>query len=204
MAMVRCRECRREISNKAEKCPQCGAPVKTKGVSFGTGLLVLVIGGGTIYLLAKNEMDKSSPEGRKAAARLAEQQESERQAATQAAQSERQAAQAQIDRATVLTAGNIILRYEGNEVAADSDLKNKVFKVTGVVDRVGKDISDKSYVILKPYDTYSGLRSVQCFFDDSHIPELSAITPGQTLVIFGKCHGLMMNVLMENCVITPK
>jgi hypothetical protein len=30
MALIRCRECRREISSKSAACPGCGAPVTTK------------------------------------------------------------------------------------------------------------------------------------------------------------------------------
>jgi len=30
MAMIKCKECNEEISDKAEKCPKCGAPVVHK------------------------------------------------------------------------------------------------------------------------------------------------------------------------------
>ena len=30
MALVKCKECNKEISDKAEKCPNCGCPISTK------------------------------------------------------------------------------------------------------------------------------------------------------------------------------
>ena len=45
MALKECKECRREVSSEAEKCPNCGAPIKTKS-SFGClsafGLILLI------------------------------------------------------------------------------------------------------------------------------------------------------------------
>lgn len=40
MAMINCKECGKEISNKAKTCPNCGSPV-TKNI--GCGWLILVI-----------------------------------------------------------------------------------------------------------------------------------------------------------------
>ena len=52
MAMIKCRECEREISNKAEKCPHCGFPLSKKSKEnkktnvLGTvlGIIILIIG----------------------------------------------------------------------------------------------------------------------------------------------------------------
>lgn len=41
MALVKCKECSNQVSNKAKTCPQCGAPIP-KGYGVGT-LLVLVV-----------------------------------------------------------------------------------------------------------------------------------------------------------------
>ena len=40
MSMIKCDECKAEISDKAEKCPHCGAPVKKK-----TSILTWIIAG---------------------------------------------------------------------------------------------------------------------------------------------------------------
>ena len=41
MALVKCEECGKEISTKAKKCPNCGAPQKKKK-KYGCGTLILV------------------------------------------------------------------------------------------------------------------------------------------------------------------
>ncbi|MFW6341374.1 MAG: hypothetical protein ACOC0Q_10935 [Wenzhouxiangella sp.] len=41
MALVKCKECKKEVSNKAETCPHCGAAVKEE-VSTAVGCLVVV------------------------------------------------------------------------------------------------------------------------------------------------------------------
>lgn len=46
MALVKCRECHKEISTKADVCPHCGAPQKKKErkpIGCGTGLLILIL-----------------------------------------------------------------------------------------------------------------------------------------------------------------
>ena len=41
MALVNCKECYQEISNKAEKCPHCGYPIKKKGGLAGCFMIFL-------------------------------------------------------------------------------------------------------------------------------------------------------------------
>lgn len=42
MALINCKECNQEISSKAEKCPNCGCPIKKKG--FFTGCFMVFLG----------------------------------------------------------------------------------------------------------------------------------------------------------------
>lgn len=39
--MIKCKECKTEISNKAQKCPQCGAPQERHGILKIGALVVL-------------------------------------------------------------------------------------------------------------------------------------------------------------------
>lgn len=43
MALKKCKECAREISDKADKCPNCGSPQKGKQYGCGTLILILVV-----------------------------------------------------------------------------------------------------------------------------------------------------------------
>jgi len=100
----------------------------------------------------------------------------------------------QTRRENTLTSGQLIAAYSKNEVAADKSFKGASFYVTGYVEHVGKDIMDNSYVTLKSND---GIRSVQCFVDD--LDALAKIQEDQKITVYGKCDGLMMNVLMKDC-----
>jgi hypothetical protein len=42
MALINCRECGKEVSKKAEACPNCGAPLKKQPTQYGCGTLILL------------------------------------------------------------------------------------------------------------------------------------------------------------------
>ena len=42
MALIKCKECGKEVSKKAETCPNCGAPLKKKTTQYGCGTLILL------------------------------------------------------------------------------------------------------------------------------------------------------------------
>ena len=43
MALTKCKECKKEVSDKAEKCPNCGAPIKKRGGLLKVIGIILVI-----------------------------------------------------------------------------------------------------------------------------------------------------------------
>lgn len=43
MALKKCKECGQEVSTKADKCPNCGAPVKRKGIGCGGALIIVIL-----------------------------------------------------------------------------------------------------------------------------------------------------------------
>lgn len=45
MALIKCKECRSEVSSKAETCPKCGARVASKPMGCGTLIGVIFLGG---------------------------------------------------------------------------------------------------------------------------------------------------------------
>ena len=44
MALKKCKECSRELSSKADVCPNCGAPQKSKQYGCGTLILIIFVG----------------------------------------------------------------------------------------------------------------------------------------------------------------
>ena len=93
-----------------------------------------------------------------------------------------------------VSAKDLFYAYQQNEVSADNNFRDKWFYVEGAVDDVKKDIMDDIYVTLKTGEIFG---SVQCFLDDADIA--SQLKKGQKITIYGKCSGLMMNVLMKDC-----
>jgi hypothetical protein len=100
-----------------------------------------------------------------------------------------------------IDSNQLVSLYKGNEVAADERFKGKVIEVEGNVTKIGKDVLDHPYVVLKANDV---LRQVQCTFDNSKKAQLSSISVGDYLIVRGKCKGLMMNVLIDSCELVTK
>lgn len=42
MAMIKCKECGKDISNQATSCPHCGVPVKKPARTFGCGTAIIL------------------------------------------------------------------------------------------------------------------------------------------------------------------
>lgn len=62
MALVKCKECKKEVSDKAKQCPHCG--VKEPGVTAkqkaGGCLVALIIFAGIVYYFASSDSDNKT------------------------------------------------------------------------------------------------------------------------------------------------
>jgi len=58
MSLVNCKECKHKISKKAQKCPNCGAPVKKKTSMFTwlVGVIVAI----PVFVMLQNTANKPS------------------------------------------------------------------------------------------------------------------------------------------------
>jgi hypothetical protein len=92
----------------------------------------------------------------------------------------------------------LLADYQANEIAADSQYKDQFIEVTGIIDKIGKDILDTPYVTLEAGDT---IFNIQCFFKEQDEPALSQLTRGKQITIVGKCNGKMGNILLKECVL---
>jgi len=95
-----------------------------------------------------------------------------------------------------ITASDLTAAYEENEVNADNNFKGKIFYVRGRISDIKKDILDNIYVTLEGSEMF---RQVQCFFDDKETA--AKLHKGMKVTFKGRCEGLMMNVLMKDCVL---
>lgn len=90
--------------------------------------------------------------------------------------------------------------YDDNEVNADSQYKGKKLEVTGYINDIGKDILDRSFVILGNGDEYE-LIAVQCYVSKDILDDVAKLKKGDKVTIVGNCKGKSISVSMENCTI---
>lgn len=122
MALIKCKECGTEISNKAESCPKCGAKV-SKSSKFGT--LITVIGALYLFSIAWRMISPS-----------------------QSINSNSETSTIPADEFKT-TAEEISQQYESNSVLADSIYKGKRFQVSGVISDIRTDLMDHAVIDLK-------------------------------------------------------
>ncbi|MGB1283350.1 MAG: OB-fold protein, partial [Polaribacter sp.] len=89
-----------------------------------------------------------------------------------------------------LTASMLFNAYESNEVAADGKYLDKRIAVTGKISDIGKDVLGNPYVSL--YVDY--MKTVNCYFSEDEIQEISQLKKGQKIYIEGICKGKTLNI----------
>ena len=99
--------------------------------------------------------------------------------------------------AVKLSASELYVAYEKNEVSADNQYKDKIIAVTGVIENIGKDVLSNPYVTLK---TGQYLNGVNCYFSDDKNNEIARLSKKQKITIQGECDGFsLLNVIMRKC-----
>jgi len=186
MAIVKCPECGKDVSDSAVSCPNCGKPLQYSSKAplepapqkkkSGTlkkiliGIAVIFVGLIALGIIVGDDKKASSSGTSQEAA----------------------------PKENVITVGveELCKEYAKNEIAADKKYKGNLVKITGRVDDVKKDIMDSLYVTLKRQGDFE-LCQPQCFFDDEHEDQLANLNKGQKITIIGRVDGLMMNVLIK-------
>jgi hypothetical protein len=96
-----------------------------------------------------------------------------------------------------LSAVNLIRDYDAGEEKANSKYLGKVLEVKGIVAEKSKDEKGMINVTLQGPD----LAGVGCQFDPKAQEELGSIKEGQEVVVKGICTGVLMDVVLVDCVI---
>ncbi len=93
-----------------------------------------------------------------------------------------------------ISAEKLTADYVANEVKADHDYKDKEILVIGEVTDIKKGVAGDIYVVLKGCEKH---RSVQCYYADEKDAE--TLKKGMTVAFKGRCDGLWVNVIINNC-----
>lgn len=167
MGLVSCKSCGNEVSTKAKACPKCGAPRST-GMGVGKVLLLIVVG-----LMVVSAVGASAKHDR------------EKEAVSQGTS------------AINVSADQLQVDYQANEVSADNQYKGKVLRVSGAVQAIKKGITDKPYVVLWTKNEFEG---VHANFESEQ--GLSGIAVGQHITV--RCIGdnvIMGSPMLRDCIL---
>lgn len=186
MAMIKCPECGKEISDSAVSCPNCGKPLQQASKTLSvqppqkkkTGTFKKILIGTLVIFVGLIALGMIVGDDKKTSSSVAGQ------------------ASAPKENVIIVSVEDICNAYKSNEVAADKKFKGNLVQITGRVDDVKKDIADSLYVTLKRQDAFEFCQP-QCFFDDEHEDQLASLNKGQKITIIGRVDGLMMNVLIK-------
>jgi hypothetical protein len=225
MAIVKCPDCSKEISDSAPSCPNCGRPahgtptpktdaglrdraVRPVGFMLVIGILVLPIVFAW-FTLSRGRTTKSRVMAfgyLGLSVLLFAMQGGSSSVSTGASgvstssSISAPAVEPAKEQVMQVGIGQILSDYKGNEVAADNRYKGRLIQVSGAVGDIKKDFTDNLYVTLGTGALYE-LPTVQAFFDDSMNQQLGNLRKGQKLTVVCRVKGLMMNVLAEDCFI---
>lgn len=101
---------------------------------------------------------------------------------------------------TTVTILELLKAYKGNELAADNKYKGKWLMVVGKVDEIKKDILDDAFVTIGSGKEFE-IPQAQAYFDSSETSALAELEKGQMIGVLCKGDGLLMNVLLKECIL---
>jgi len=96
----------------------------------------------------------------------------------------------------VFTATDLQKAFDEDEAAATAKFVNKIIEVTGIIESVKTGEGNILSVTLKTGSVFS---SVICTFPPG--TDSSVFVVGKQVVIRGECSGLLMDILLNNCVV---
>lgn len=96
----------------------------------------------------------------------------------------------------LVDATDLVAEYKGNEVRADAIYREKILDVRGRIHSIRRDLGDQAFVTLDGGDP---VRTVQCIFSREKEADLVNLERGKSCRIQGRCHGLMINVIVREC-----
>lgn len=214
MALVKCPECGKDVSDAATSCPSCGHPIHARPVppsassavptkkKMGTvKKIILGLVGAFVVLAVVGSLLPESPE------QAAQRQQAKTEKDTQRVQEAAQKEQARIAEetkirdgliATAMSPRSIWSDFNANEVAAENKYKDKIVSVKGKISEIKTDLTGDP-VISFSIDGY-GLNTVQCNFGSKEKGIIGALSKGQGVIVSGTVQGMIMgSVFIRRC-----
>lgn len=221
MALIKCPDCERRISDSAPSCPECGRPSNRPSRSslldnnyrrpakpLGTVLILAILAVPIVFVWFTLGRDRTTQARVFSFGYLAltigifliqSFPAIGSYDSTSAMVSSIAPAPKASEQAMKVELGTLLFDYEQNEVAADNRYQGRLIYMDGIVDRIKKDIGDNLYIILGTGGRYQR-PSLQAFFSNRMGQELGALRKGDKVAVVCRVTGLMINVLAKECV----
>lgn len=102
-----------------------------------------------------------------------------------------------IEPAYRLSASTLVSEFEQDEAKSNEKYLGKVIEVTGIVDASNIDEKGILSITLRGGD----LAGVGCQFENSKNSKSNKLTTGQSVIVKGICTGILIDVVLVDCVI---
>ncbi len=100
-----------------------------------------------------------------------------------------------------ITVDQLGTSFHADKAATGTKLMNQTLKVTGIVDKIFvREHLDIQYILLTGAKT-QGTWMVRCTFGREHAPQLTRLTPRQTVTVQGKYDGYERNIILKDCIL---
>lgn len=98
----------------------------------------------------------------------------------------------------VIAANNLFNEFNANEAQANKKYMGLVIEVNGSIADISEDQKGDKVVMLKNDDDFPG---VLCTLTKKETDKISSYKTGQPIKIRGICTGMLMEVVLKDCVI---
>lgn len=180
--MKKCKHCLKEVQDQATRCEYCSGDLRSwfrRHWILTTIGCVIILGAVTNSVSPPKSNNSGNDSSDSSQGTVIEEVEP-------------------VEEAIKVNANDLYAEYKQNEIAADQKYDNKILEVSGTIQSIGKDILEDMYVSLKTDDI---IGSVQCMLADEEANKAATLAEGQTITLKGKNTGLLMNVILRDCVI---
>lgn len=103
--------------------------------------------------------------------------------------------------AHTLAAASLVEAYQADEAAANDRFLGQVIEVSGEITKVSVNADGSSQIMLKSNDL---IASVTGNLQESETAQVEKLKAGDQVTIKGECTGMLMDVVLERCVISNK
>jgi hypothetical protein len=99
----------------------------------------------------------------------------------------------------IMNAPDLLAAFESDEAAASAKFINKVIEVTGIVSDLEFNPVSSTLTITLTGD--NGISGVICTINGITEEKYLSVEVNQKLTVRGECSGMLMDVLMNNCIL---